>query len=733
MPAHSESMNRSSVHQSKNNLKTKEMCYAESDDEDRHVKNSTMLNVINGTKEHSDCHVYHDLPLSKSIFMGRESETSKVIKLIIDGTHLINICGSPGFGKSSLAINVGYKMIEHRSSVRYINVAEAFSDIESFSGTYGKSSDFIQLIPLPQPQSLETELSNKAGDVPALVLSEHVVTNFDFSTHVTKEDILNWSNNITCQTILVLDNCDVQLYSDRKLSDFVNFMREVVRRSQNKVHIIFTSQKQLTINDDFEKVVVKELNQTLSQKLLRELAPNIKDSDSAKIANFTEGCPLALKVIGKLLNQYEDELVPWLEEQLEINTMKLLDQPSLPEERFREIMTVAFNQLQPSEQEFGFYISLFTGSFNYETAKNIIPLNDTPDLLRKYTQHSLLDEYTLERKTRYKMHRLIRVYFGDIDAGKVKVKKFDTQFCHYFNKYIVNYAVEIKYNNLTESREHDFNCEQHNIYHFLDILLSDMDICYGPLEAQALVFAVVAGLVPTSKVQRNYDVLIKHTASVRDVVNENSFSDFYSGVVHHFHEKCTCQTMSDSLKQLFYVELPCERIFTCEIIPVLLSYGYIESRLNSSDLAFLYRIQIMYCQTWLHLIKILMSLTFIGIVYSLIKGTPRNDSIAVCRNLQHSHSVPHLFCIISCLPIIMSLCYFLLFLYTPLIGSLINNMIMVSYFTAFPLLFSSIMYFIVFIVIIIWWPPYSKQSKISLVVVSLLNFYVWFFFPTYTC
>ena len=58
--------------------------------------------------------------------MGRENDVHQVLRRVTNA-HIVNINGAPGFGKSTLAIHVGYEMIKNGTSVRYINVEDKLS------------------------------------------------------------------------------------------------------------------------------------------------------------------------------------------------------------------------------------------------------------------------------------------------------------------------------------------------------------------------------------------------------------------------------------------------------------------------------------------------------------------------------------------------------------------------------------------------------------------------------
>lgn len=75
-----------------------------------------------------------NLPFSKTLpprlktFVGRENDTQTLLQLLRfhsdSSIKIVSIIGSPGFGKSTLAIEVGNKMVEERVVVHYVNMEE---------------------------------------------------------------------------------------------------------------------------------------------------------------------------------------------------------------------------------------------------------------------------------------------------------------------------------------------------------------------------------------------------------------------------------------------------------------------------------------------------------------------------------------------------------------------------------------------------------------------------------
>ena len=74
----------------------------------------------------------HDLPPPIRKFVGRQEEIEGVIQLLqynSEAPQIVSITGPPGYGKSTLAIHIGHKMISDGVTIVYV-------DMEPLSSTH---------------------------------------------------------------------------------------------------------------------------------------------------------------------------------------------------------------------------------------------------------------------------------------------------------------------------------------------------------------------------------------------------------------------------------------------------------------------------------------------------------------------------------------------------------------------------------------------------------------------
>ena len=109
------------------------------------------------------------LPFPIEHFVGRENEMSTLLKLLDSDTVIIAITGAPGMGKSTLAIHVGQEMDKKGHKVQYV-------DMNRFYSASSVSDEF---------KSLSTDLER-------------------------------WVRKERSKTLLILDNCDEVLHTNKE-------------------------------------------------------------------------------------------------------------------------------------------------------------------------------------------------------------------------------------------------------------------------------------------------------------------------------------------------------------------------------------------------------------------------------------------------------------------------------------------------------------------------------------
>ena len=221
-----------------------------------------------------------NIPTINSPYFGRAKELKELKELIISNSiRIININGPPAFGKSRLANQLGHELLHHSDvipNIQYIDTA-----------TFRKSF-YLCSISTSQKQ----ERNRYSADTESLENSGQGVYDDNFCTWIA------WQKK---RTVLIFDNCDPILHSnDRKL--FVDMLQTFLSMNVQIFNVVVVSQEQLFfIEDGFYSIHLEALSPTDSQAMLMHYAQNLTTAQANELHTVVGGCPLALKVVAKLL------------------------------------------------------------------------------------------------------------------------------------------------------------------------------------------------------------------------------------------------------------------------------------------------------------------------------------------------------------------------------------------------------------------------------------------------
>jgi archaellum biogenesis ATPase FlaH len=491
-----------------------------------------------------------DLPTIHPLFVGRENDVHQVL-LRVARAHVVNINGAPGFGKSTLAIHVGYEIVKNGTSVRYINIEDKmFSIVNHWKRSKGKAKHKFSSNDV-HPVQTKSLIKPSRLLLPA-TSSDHEILRS--KNRNLLDELQRWSEAMKCTNVLILDNCDDILIGEYR-QEFLSLIETLIMKSHLKLHIIIVSRERLLYLDSFDCWTVGELNLLASIKLLDKIAPAIDNETLREVAELVEGCPLALKVIGQLLHIHGAKLIPKLKKEL----INILDKASIPKQRVRVIMDVAFERLGILK-DCGYGLSLFPGSFDEQAGTAIVQ----KECLELYFKQSLLNEYSLAYNYRYKMHRLIKEYLRE----KISISEnttFIIKFRAYFESLLLTYAKSQK-NDKSETEKYPLSLDLHNLDYLKELLLTDMHLSSKELAVLGLLDNI--DLVQFGQLYRYYALYIENIHEVCPLLNNLKLcGQLYSTVVRHLYQKCKCETIWAYL-QNFFVS-PCMEYFQCRVVNYL--------------------------------------------------------------------------------------------------------------------------------------------------------------------
>ena len=154
-------------------------------------------------------------------------------------------------------------------------------------------------------------------------------------------------------------------------------------------------------------------------------------NDSRTINELLDGIPLALKIVGSLVNEIRPPNL--IIRELQQNLIETLT----PEDVRPETQKMR-NYLDNDTQECALYLSHFPGSFSQEAALHILSncnIRTPLGCLKTLTDISLLDLYSYAGQTHYQFHTLIKEYLTDIESQNNQVDKISFRFNSSFGSY----------------------------------------------------------------------------------------------------------------------------------------------------------------------------------------------------------------------------------------------------------------------------------------------------------
>lgn len=376
------------------------------------------------------------LPYLSENFVGREKDMEELSKLLDFGNkdvRTVNIYGSPGFGKSTLAIHFGHKMVKEGVIVHHVNMDD-----------------------LPD-KDIKTAVAEKILETSNIV-----------SKNLAFEHLLRWARRCSLNTLVILDNCDHALHKQKE--EFHQMVERVVEESLN-IKILLTSREVAKCFRYFRHYKVEQLSTAASYNFLEHKAPSLTTEEKEQITNLTGNVPLALEIIGSLLSLFlpvplsPTVLIGELKNELiETLSPKIL----VAHSQMFTTIDVSYKYLPEELQQIGRQLTIFPGSFGLPAAfamhvrnTSIEPTKEFGYQLASLVRNSLL-EYN-QRTNRYQYHRLIKEYFLLIQR-----REWPNEAANLLPTFHIYYATELmsvsgsfKYHHKQSLAFLDF--EQHNL------------------------------------------------------------------------------------------------------------------------------------------------------------------------------------------------------------------------------------------------------------------------------
>jgi non-specific serine/threonine protein kinase len=335
----------------------------------------------------------HNLPATRSSFVGRETEVRSV-KRDLSMTRLLTLTGAGGCGKTRLALEVARQLV----------------------GAYPDGAWLVELAALSDEALVAHEVASVLGvqEQPARSLTEALV------------DYLRAK-----RTLLILDNCEHLIAAVARLTDDL-------LNSCSHLRVLATSRESLNVEGELNWLVpslsvpslgqsprrLEELEPYESVRLFVERARHRNPTFSltpenahavARICERLEGIPLAIELAAARVGMSLEQIAARLDDSLRLLTAG--SRTASPRQRtLRGTLEWSYALLSEPEQRLFGRLSVFAGGWTLEAAEVVGAEGDTEqgdvfDLLCRLVDKSLVvAEATRLSGVRYRMLEPIRQY-----------------------------------------------------------------------------------------------------------------------------------------------------------------------------------------------------------------------------------------------------------------------------------------------------------------------------------
>jgi len=368
------------------------------------------------------------------------------------------------------------------------------------------------------------------------------------STRKRWEEVKRWAAGLKVRALLVLDNCDTAL-EEQGGELFKKVVREIWEAGRGRLQLIITSQKGVAFeNINFLPYPIRKLSIQASVTLLKRMVEGfgveMSDEQAKTIGNLTDGCPLALRIIGTELRSPKMG-VPEMIHALTTEILTVIsDHPYPNVSHFQAIMNVAYNRLSAGEQVCAQQVSFFPGSFDSQAGVDILGGSGDNKMygmkcISTLVYRSLLDYYWTKYgnnvEERYVLHKLIRKYFMvKYNANSdflFSWSLFNNTFRVVYSKYVSSYIASER----TEWQELKFRAEAHNTQAAMAITIAEQSSVMASLELM-VVYGYYRRMVPMNSMtfQRVY-YMFNDQEHICDVLTMEVCSAILADILYQYY------------------------------------------------------------------------------------------------------------------------------------------------------------------------------------------------------
>ena len=334
-------------------------------------------------------------------FTGRQSECEEITGYVTsESTRLVSIWGSPGFGKTSVAIAVGHDLQSKGLPVCWVSLRE----LKSKTDLTSKLLSFVK----PSVRDDHPSFSHPSlDDQLCLLLSE-----------------------ISHRSIFILDNADNLLEDGVPgvKKEVIGLLKEMLRRSKATIFALTTRESLRFLNVDLqahESVRIRPLDEDSAKTLVKALLPTATPSDCIRILQICGFVPFAIKLLCSSISEGEAEPSQYLDEFMQFastaSIAEMLDRPDYPDEyRLQSLFELSFKRLTAQEEKALVSLSILPENFGTEVAAAVLDESNfqAKKLLLSLRRKSLIDSG--ETQESFTMHKLLQSFAREKGENEMK-------------------------------------------------------------------------------------------------------------------------------------------------------------------------------------------------------------------------------------------------------------------------------------------------------------------------
>ena len=332
------------------------------------------------------------LPSVVPNFIGRQSECEEIIGHVSSKSiRLVSIWGTPGFGKTSVAIAVGHALQSQGKPVYWVSLRGVHSKADL-------ASKFLSLL-----RQLTT-IKQPSGQCLSI-----------------DEEVWQLFSSVSNPSTFILDNFDdwLESGSPNAKEEVIQLLEEILRQNR-MVTFVVTTRESLEFMDlhfqGHKGLRIRPLDKASANTLVSELLPNASTTDCTQIAQICGQVPLAMKLMCSLIS--EDSAQPrqiiddLMMSSTENRIIEMLNNPDYPpRHRIHFLFDSSFKKLTMQEKDAIISLSILPESFSTEVAAAV--LSDTGStearkILGSLRRKSLIDSSS--KPGSFTMHRLLQSF-----------------------------------------------------------------------------------------------------------------------------------------------------------------------------------------------------------------------------------------------------------------------------------------------------------------------------------